>query len=226
MYCNECHKQSPENFVTCAYCGAQLNSGKKKVPSRYIKKSHFKFKIPFKTVVVSLVILATVLAVAAAFTASFTGTKSEKVAKSFVASIENYNEELFYSLYDDNIKKYKQENRYFGEEETYEHFILPLKESDDFYKEKCGDGYTLTYNIKSTLTLTEKELQTFNGILEKSFEYIEFPSQVDILSVEITAKGENGGYTSMYNDFWCMKIKGHWYKVDKTVYTEYNEQIL
>ena len=35
--------------------------------------------------------------------------------------------------------------------------------------------------------------------------------------------GEKGEYTSIYKDFWCMKIKGKWYKVDKAVYTEFEK---
>jgi hypothetical protein len=82
----------------------------------------------------------------------------------------------------------------------------------------------LTYKVTLDETLTEDELQTFKDILENSFGYIEIPSKVNKLCVEINAEGEKGEYKSFYNDFWCMKIKGRWYLVDKTVYSEYNSR--
>ena len=54
MYCDKCHKQSPDNFVTCAYCGAKLKSPKKKEPSKFIKKREFKFNLPLKNGAYSL----------------------------------------------------------------------------------------------------------------------------------------------------------------------------
>lgn len=227
MYCDKCHKQSPDNFVTCAYCGATLNLPKKKEPSKFVKKREFRINLSFKKQIIALVILASVLVVAAIITVSFTGSKPEKVVKNFVKATQSADEDLYYSLYDENIKKYKKDNRYFGEEETYAQIVLPMVQSDDFYTGKCGESYKLTYKITSSRTLSDEELQRFKDILETGFNYVEFPSRVDLLCVEIQAKGETGEYKSVYNDFWCMKIKGRWYKVDKTVYTEFvnNEKL-
>lgn len=224
MYCQECHKQSPENFVNCAYCGAKLAPEKKKQPSFFLKKQKRGKKPSFKTVVIGLLVFAVLLSVAAIFTATVTGSKPEKTVRSFVKAIINENEKLYYSLYDEGIKEYKKENRYYGEEETLENMVSPMHESNSFYEEKCGEDYKLSYTIKSYETLSDEELAVFNEMLESEFSYIKLPTRVDVLNVEITAKGEKGEYTSVYNDFWCMKIKGKWYKVDKTVYTDYEKQ--
>ena len=221
MYCDKCHKQSPDNFVTCAYCGAKLKSPKKKEPSKFIKKREFKFNLSLKNRIIALVIFAAVLVVVAVITVSFTGSKPEKVVKNFVKATQTADKDLYYSLYDDNIKKYKKDNRYFGDDETYAQIVLPMEKSDVFYTEKCGEGYKLTYKVTSSQTLSDEDLNYFNDVLENGFGYVEFPSRVDILCIEVVAKGEKGEYKSIYNDFWCMKIKGHWYKIDKTVYTEY-----
>lgn len=223
MYCSKCHKQSPENFVTCAYCGAKLKPEKKKQPSVFIKKERFKIKVSFKTVVASLMIFAVVLTIAAIITATVTGSKPEKVVRSFIQSIQKQDEKLFYSLYDEGIKEYKKENRYYGDDETFFNMVSPMSESHLFYQEKCGEDYKLTYSVKAFETLSEEDLELFNEMLEKDFSYIKLPSRVDLLNVEITAKGEKGEYKSVYNDFLCMKIKGKWYKADKTVYTEYEK---
>lgn len=224
MYCDECHKQSPDNFVTCAYCGAKLNSHKKKEPSKFLKKNRRNRSFSLKSVIALLVIFATVLGIAAVLTVTFTGAKSEKTVKSFVKAIQNEDEDLYYSLYDDHIKEYNNDNRYFAEDETYRQMVLPVKESNDFYAQKCGEGFKLTYEITSSGSLEEAELQQFNDSLVSGFGYIELPSQVDILNVRIIADGEEGEYVSIYDGFWCMKIKGRWYMVEKSVYTEYTEK--
>ncbi len=223
MYCRKCHKQSPDNFVNCAYCGAKLNQPKKKVPTAFVKKKQVKGKPSFKTLVASAFIFAVALSVAAILTAVFTGSKPEKIVKNFTSAIETKNENLYYSLFDDDIKEYKKENRYFADEETFENMVSPMYESVDFYTEKCGEDYKLSYTITSSKTLSEAELKDFTECLEKGFSYIKMPSRVELLGVNITVKGDKGEYQSIYNDFWCMKIKGKWYKVDKAVYTEYEK---
>lgn len=221
MYCDKCRKKNPDNFITCAYCGEKLNIPKKKesylekVTERKKQKTR-KHKIAGATgFSVFLVIVVVIIA------ALIIGSKPEKVVKTFAESIKTTDKDLYYSIYDENIKRYKKENRYFGDEETFEHFVLPMVQSDDFYKEKCGDDYKLTYKVISDNALTEEELQVFNEVLENNFGYIEIPSKVNALCVEINVKGEKGDYKSLYNDFWCMRIKGRWYKVDKAIYTEY-----
>lgn len=221
MYCHKCHKQSPENFVNCAYCGAKLKPPKKKEPSKFQNKRKIKIDISLRTLLKFLIVVAAVLAVLAIITSIFTASKPEKVVKDFVHSVDTYDKELYFSLYDDNLIKYKKENRYFGDEETFNQMVIPVDDSDSFYKEKCGENFKLKYEVKSSTSLTDEELEVFNKMLESDFNYIVFPSQVDILSVEIIAKGDKGEYKSIYNDFWCMKIKGRWYMVDKTIYTQY-----
>ena len=221
MYCDKCHKQSPENFITCAYCGAELSPQKKKAPSKFVKKQGVRSRLSLKNLLAILVCFAVVLVVTALFTSLFTAIKPERVIKNFVKATQSADGDLYYSLYDDNVKKYKLNNRYFAEDETYEQMILPMKNSDVFYTQKCGEEYKLTYNIKSSSTLTEEQTAVFNDVLESNFSYIEFASRVDVICVDVIAKGDKGTYTSQYNDFWCMKIKGKWYKVDKNIYTEY-----
>ncbi len=223
MYCHKCHKRSPENFANCAYCGAKLKPEKKKQPSVFVNKKSFKINFSFRNFVAVLMFVAVVIAIASIFTATVTGSKPERVVKNFIYSIQNQNEELFYSLYDEGIKEYKKESRYYGNEETVANMVAPMNESHAFYKEKCGDNYKLSYSVKSFETLDDEQLRIFNEMLEKNFSYINLPKRVDILNVEITAEGALGEYKSVYTDFMCIKIKGKWYKADKTVFTEYEK---
>ena len=221
MYCDKCHKQSPSNFVNCAYCGAKLEAPEKKQPSKFSNNKKFKIKLSFKNYLLVLCAISALLVICAVFTATFTGTKPENVVKNFTKATQTVDSELYFSLYDNNIKKYKRDSRYFGEEETFEQMVLPMQQSNEFYIEKCGKNYDLTYNVKSSSELTDQQVNFFREVLETSFGYIEFPSKVVVLCVEVTANGKEGSYTTVYDDFWCMKIKGVWYKVDKTIYMEY-----
>ncbi len=223
MYCRKCNKHSPDNFVKCAYCGAKLSASDKKTPAAFIKKREIKGKPSLKTMVIISLVFSIVLSVAAVVTAVFTGSKPEKTVKAFASAIQNNDEKLYYSLFDDDIKQYKKENRYFGDEETFDNMVLPLAQSNEFYKKKCGADYKLSYSITSSVELNSEELKAFSECLEGQFSYIKLPDRVELLNVEITAKGELGEYKSIYNDFWCMKIKGKWYNVDKTVYNEYEK---
>lgn len=222
MYCDKCHKQSPDNFITCAYCGAKFNSKKKKEPHKFVKKKKRKQKLSFKNLLRIFIAIGVVLVIAAVVTVSFLGSKPEKAVKQMVNAIETSDEEAYYELYDEHIIKYKTDNYYFGEEETYNQIILPLKQHHEFYNLQCGEGFELTYYIKSERELDEAELETFNKLLATEFDYMEFPTKVEVLELEIVAEGESGEYKSVYDEFWCMKIKGNWYLVDKTIVADYN----
>ncbi len=224
LYCSKCHKQSPDNFINCVYCGEKLESPKKKHQRRDVGKRKLELKFSFRTGVRVLLCFAAVLTVVALFTSTFVGSKPEKVVKSFVKSIQSADSDIYYGLYDDNIIRYKRDNRYFGDEETYEHIVSPMIESDAFYTQKCGEDYKLTYTITSNRTLSDEELEAFNGILENGFRYIDKASRVDVLGVEVIAKGSEGEYKSIYSDFWCMKIRGHWYRVDSTISAEFTTE--
>ena len=225
IYCDKCGKKNPENFITCAYCGEKLNTQKKKDSSRFAKTRKRKERRLFKTKLEVLIVLGVVIVVGVISMAIISGSRPEKLVDKFIEAIHTSDKDLYYSIFDDNIKRYKKENRYFGEEETFEQIILPMSQSGDFYKEKCGDDYKLTYKVTSEEILSEEKLQGFIEVLETGFGYIETPSKVIKFCVEVKAKGENGEYKSVYNDFWCMRIKGHWYKVDKTIYSEYINSI-
>lgn len=221
MYCDKCHKQSPDNFITCAYCGAKFTPRKKKEPHKFVKKKERKPKLTFKSLLRIFIALGIVLVIAAIVVVTFFGSKPEKAVKQFVKAVEIADKEMYYSLYDENIISYKTENHYFGEEETYNQVILPLVQSHEFYKTTCGNDFELTYNIKSEKELDNEELTKFSRLLETEFGYMEFPSKVVVLDLEIVAEGEKGEYKSIYEEFWCMKLKGDWYLVDKTVVVDY-----
>lgn len=211
MYCDKCHRQSPDNFVNCPYCSAPLKNHKRKSPQKFVKTKEKKKPMSFKTAVTVAVVVAFVLAVCAIVTGVFTGSKPSVAIKEMVTAIETNDAELYFSLYDDQIIEYYKENWYYGDEETFDAVTKPLSKSRDFYTEKCGENFTLDYKITDVTYITGETLNSFNNSLEISFDYSKFPSKAAFLNFEIEAKGEKGSYKSVYENFVCLQIGGKWY---------------
>ncbi len=213
MYCDNCHRQSPGNFVNCPYCSAPLKNIESRKPQKFVKKKEHKKTVPFKTSVIAVIIVAFVLAVSAVVTGILTGSKPNKVVKTMVTAIDNNDADLYYSLYDEQIKEYYKENFYYGEEETFDALTSPLTESRDFYASKCGENFTLKYEIINIEYLSEERLALHNNTLATMYNYKRLPKKIAVLEIEIEAKGEKGAYKSVYSRFYCSQIKGKWYKL-------------
>ncbi len=213
LYCDNCHRQSPDNFVNCPYCSAPLKNTKRKKPQKFTKKKERQRPVSFKTTVIITVAVAFLLAVSAVITGALTGSKPDKVVKTMVTAIESDDAELYYSLYDDQIKKYYKENFYYGDEETFDAFVSPLTESRDFYISKCGEDFSLEYKITEIEYLSEEELEHHNDTFAEFYNYKNLPEKTAKLVVEIRASGEKGEYKSYYSQFFCSQINGKWYKI-------------
>lgn len=211
MYCDNCHRQSPDNFVNCPYCSAPLKNNKRKKPQKFTKKKERSKPVSFKTAVIITVAVAFVLAVSAVITGSITGSKPDKVIKTMVTAIETNDAKLYYSLYDEQIKAYYKENWYYGDEETFDAITKPLNESRDFYISKCGEDFSFKYKINDITYISEEALERANETLQVSFNYSRFPTKVAFLDFEIEAKGEKGTYKTVYDKLTCLQINGKWY---------------
>lgn len=211
MYCDNCHRQSPDNFVNCPYCSAPLKNNKRKNPRKFTKKKERNKPFSFKTSVIIIVGIAFVLAISAVITGAVTGSKPEKAIKTMVIAIESNDSNLYYSLYDEQIREYYKQNWYYGDEETFDAVTKPLKESRDFYTEKCGEDFTLEYKISDVTYITDDSLTMLNNSLQISFNYSEFPQKAAFLSFEIEAEGDKGSYKSVYEQLLCLQFNGKWY---------------
>ena len=211
MYCDNCHRQSPDNFVNCPYCSAPLKNNKRKAPQKFTGKKDRQKPVSFKATVIITVAVAFVLAVSAVITGAITGAKPDKAIKTMVTAIETDDAKLYYSLFDEQIKAYYKENWYYGDEETFDAITKPLKESRDFYISKCGEDFSLDYRINGITYISDESLEEVNDTLRASFNYSVFPKKVAFLDFEIEAKGEKGSYKTVYEKLVCLQINGKWY---------------
>lgn len=217
MYCDNCHRQCPENFVTCPYCSAKLDNGEKKKPVKFVKTGRFNKTVSLKTVFGILTAVASVLVVVAICIGFFTGTKPDTVVKKFTRAVSTHDENLYYSLYDEQIVSYKKDNRYYEDEETFSAFTEPLRESVAFYNDKCGEGFVADYSVVSVDYLTDEELEDLNDTLSDTYKYASLPKKAAKLRVEINVKGDKGSYKTVYDNFYCIKIGRNWYRCDDSV---------
>lgn len=223
MYCDKCHRQSPDNFVNCPYCSAPLKNHKRRKPTKFVKKKETKKPVSFKSLVIGAVVVALVLSVAAVVTGIFTGSKPTTAVETMVNAIENDNAELYYSLFDEQTKEYYKENWYYDDEETFNAMTEPLTKSVEFYTSKCGENFTLKYKITDVTYLTEDMLESHNNALSVSYGFTKLPDKVALLNFELEAKGDLGTYKSVYENFVCSQIGGKWYKTASTTVVDEND---
>ncbi len=211
MYCEKCHKQSPDNFQKCPYCFADLTQKPKNNPKKKKSKAGKNPKIPFSYKIVALIILAVVLGIAAIVTGVLTGSKPESLIKSFSKAIQDNNVDGYYALFDENYKTYYKENWYFADEETKNAITEPLEKTRTFYTSQCGEDFKLKYEISSTEYFSDAALEALQENLRELYGYTALPQNAAYIDFVIEVKGETGSYKSVYNDFCCMKIDGKWY---------------
>lgn len=211
MYCDNCKKQVPDNFVKCPYCSKKLKKPNKKVPNKFIKTS--KIKTPkLKTVITVTVIFAFLLSVTAITVGILTGAKPQTVVKRLTESIQNNDADLYYSLYDDETKEYCKNYWYFDDERTFENLTEGLDKSITFYTEQCGENFKITYKIKDIKYLEDDELENYISYLSDSYGFKKLPTKAAVLNFDVEVKGDSGEYTSVYDSFYCYKIGGKWYR--------------
>lgn len=214
MYCEKCHRQSPDNFERCAYCSAPFETKKK---PESVKKNIKKFKkrrISKKTVIICVVAFAFVMALSAIITGVVTGVKPERVVSSLSVAIEQNDSKLYYSLYDEQMKEYKKSNWYFSDEETNKAMVEPLVKSINFYTEMCGEGFTINYEIEDVYYFSDSELEILCGVLSETYSYDVMPKKAARIDFVLYVKGEKGEYETVYKDFYCIKFGSEWYRLE------------
>ncbi len=218
MYCEKCNKQSPENFKHCAYCGASFTKKKKQQSKvkRVVNKTK-KSGMTMKNKVLSLIIVAVVLALSAIITGALTGSKPDGVVRTFTNAIEKDDKELFFSLFDDYIKGYNKEYLYFDDEVVLTEMTSAMKRSNEFYKGKCGEKFSLSYKIDAVVYLSDDELYDYNDYLTDTYGYKKEANKGAKLSFTVFAKGELGEYKSIYTDVYAIRIGSRWYLSDKPI---------
>ncbi|MBE6751998.1 MAG: hypothetical protein E7556_05655 [Ruminococcaceae bacterium] len=216
MYCEKCNKQSPENFKHCAYCGAAFHKKKKEHKENVLINKIKSYRMPtMKSRVLSLITIAIVLSIAAIITGVLTGSKPDALVKTFTHSIEQNDEELFFTLFDEQIKSYNKEYLYFDDEVVLTEMTHAMRRSNEFYKLRCGEEFKLSYIVDSVVYIEDEELEEINELLVETYLYEKTANKGAKLSFTINAKGDSGEYQSIYNDIYAIRIGGKWYLTEK-----------
>ena len=214
MYCSKCQKQSPDNFTSCAYCGAPFKTKKRRTAQRFKAKNK---RLPFLTSAkksVFVVIAAAVIVIASVVTGLLTGGKPDSVIKTAAEATVKNDAGLYCSIFDEYYTDYCKQNKYFADDETLAALSEPMVKSDEFYRAKCGENYTLNGKVRSVEYFSDSRLDELNSELALTYGYKKNISAAACLEVEMNAKGEKGVYTTVYKDYYCIKLGGRWFKCD------------
>lgn len=215
MYCEKCKKQSPDHFKNCIYCGAPFPPEKSRAAKKK-PKNHLWSRIPFKNRVTGFMILAVVLALAAILCGFFSGRKPDRVVCTMLKATISGNAEKYCSVFEKSIFDYETKNVYFDRAATVKALSAPMTETDKFYREKCGDGYSLHYRVTSVSYLSDAELAAENKKLAEDSGCTKKAGKGAKIDVTVTAKGKRGSYDTVYKDLLCLRYGFEWYRLPDT----------
>ena len=214
MYCSKCFRQSPDNFTSCAYCGAPFKTKKKQTAQRFkVKKQRLPFFTSGKKSALT-VLIAAIIVLVSVLTGILTGSKPGSVIKRSVSATVAADTKEYVSIYDGYYIDYCTQNKYYDDSATFKALSDAMIKSNDFYTKTCGEGYKLSYRVKSTEYFDENALAELNDALALNYAYPKKAKAAAELYVEVTAKGDKGEYTTVYKDYVCIKLGGKWYKSD------------
>lgn len=212
MYCSKCKKQSPDNFTICAYCGAKLKADTAKKHIIY-KTDEKRIHLPRpKSIVATFIATAVIIALVSGIVGIATGGKPESVLKLISSATEEKNSEKYLGLYDEFYKEYEKENRYYSEDELKAALCEPLFESAGFYEKTCGEDFKIKYKQESIRYITGEELDAINEALLNDYGYYKACSKAAVIDFSLEVKGSLGEYTTVYKEYYCIKLSGRWYK--------------
>ncbi len=222
MYCSKCKKQSPDNFKICAYCGAKLEDEaveNKVKKAAYSRKNHLP---KMKNVVLTLIVTAFIIAVVSAAVGIATSAKPQSALELLCEATEKNSSEKYLALYDETYLSYARENEYYSDSVLREALCEPLVKSVEFYTATCGEGFKLKYGVDSIRYVNDAELETLNNVLFDEYGYYKACNKAAVIDFFVTAKGEKGEYTSVYKNYYFIKISGKWYKAPKLTAEDIN----
>lgn len=208
MYCENCHRENPENFETCIYCGTSLMPEKKAGFLRY--RGSLREKVTPIAVFTSFAAICALLALIFSSYAVISKEHPEKVAFSYALSIENNDAHGYSLLLCDEYKRFKLKYVYYTQEEYDKELKSTLFEANEFYGKKCGDGFTVKCKVTDTVYADGKLIGEINSYCRENLFFEKEIEKAAKLKVTLDVIGKEGKYTTVIPDFICVKTDGLW----------------
>lgn len=222
MYCENCHRENPDNFDTCIYCGTSLQPEKKAGFLRY--RASLREKVTPIAVFTSFAALCALLALIFSSYAVISKEHPEKVAFSYARCVENNDAYGYSLLLCEEYKSFKLKHVYYTQEELYKALKSTLFEVNEFYKEKCGDDFTVKCKVTDTVYADDKMIGEINSYCRENLLFEKEIEKAAKLKVTLDVGGGEGKYTTVITDFICVKTDGIWYFVPDCPYKDtFNE---
>ena len=209
MYCEICHKENPENFDLCIYCGTSLKPEKKAGYLKY-RNSLWSKITPFNvfTVFISFcIIITTIFGVRVLIKKEH----PEKTAFSYASSIQKNDINIYFSILFDEYKDYNLKYKYYKQENYNEDIKSQYAEIKDFYNSKCGEKFKIECKVLEISYALEKEVSDINLYCSNELKFTSNIEKAAKLKISLNASGKLGKYDTIIPDFVSLKIDGVWY---------------
>ncbi len=209
MYCEICHKENPENFDLCIYCGTSLKPEKK---AGYLKyRNSLWGKITALNVFTVFLSFCLLLAAIYGIKTLIKKENPEKTAFAYAASIQKNDINSYFSILYDDYKEYNLKYKYYKKENYNDAVKSQYAEIIDFYNGECGEKFKIKCKVLEIDYAFEKEVYDIDLYCSNELKFESNIEKAAKLKIAFNVKGELGKYTTIISDFISIKVNGEWY---------------
>ena len=212
MYCENCHRDNPDNFDTCIYCGTSMLP-ENRVSLLKSRNSLRQALTPLRIFSV-LFILCAIAGIIGFAVAKTSEEHPEAVAKAYAAAVTENNVDSVYALYDSGYRSFMIDNYYYSQKEMKSKLASDLGEMFDFYTSECGTGFEIDCEASDFEYADAAGIAAVNSFLTSKYKYTAVITDAARYTVTLSVKGKQGDYLTVINDYTCIKLDGVWYKCD------------
>lgn len=209
MYCEICHKENPENFDSCIYCGTSLKPEKKAGYLKY-RNSLWRKVTPFNLFTV-FITLSVLIAAIYGIRALVKKEHPEKIALSYANSIQKDDINIYFSILYSEYKDYNLKYKYYKQENYNEAIKNQYSEIVGFYIDECGERFKVKCKVLEINYASEKVLSDISSFCVEELKFTTDIEKAAKLKVSLDVIGKQGEYATVIPDFVSLKINGDWY---------------
>ncbi|MGI6744863.1 MAG: hypothetical protein ACOX45_01570 [Acutalibacteraceae bacterium] len=208
MYCVNCHKETPENFDTCIYCGTSLQPEKKAGILRY--RNSLRQKVTPITIFSCFFTLCILAGVIFSIFVLKEREHPEKVAFNYAVCVKNNDASGLALLLPEEYINFRLRYVYYSREDFNEFLRGLLSEINGFYTKKCSEDFRIQCKVKEIQYAEKNIVSQINSFYKENLFFEKEIEKAARLKVIFEVKGKTGEYTTVITDFVCLKIGGAW----------------
>ena len=135
----------------------------------------------------------------------------EEAVERFCLAVESNDITLYAGVYDSEYEKFRIDYYYYSQEEYDAALCALLDEQYGFYKQMCGDVFTLSCTVGEVDYADDEQLLRLNEYLSGECAYSVSVSKCAFVDASLNASGSAGNYLTVYKRKPVIKLGGEWY---------------